>query len=57
MKEKIENPIKTTPFMLEVVEQAEGKVTYILRSPQSGQILCLADSSDELCQFLDSLTL
>lgn len=51
-----ENPIKTTPFLLEVVEQPEGKVTYILRSPQGGQILCLAESAAELTQFLVGLT-
>lgn len=55
MKEK-ENAIKTTPLLLELIEQGENKVIYILRSPQSGQVLCIADSADELCQFLDSLT-
>lgn len=54
MKEK-ENAIKTTPLLLEVVEQGEGKVTFIVRTTQ-GQVLCLAESPDELCQFLDSLT-
>ena len=52
--EKNESHIKTTPFLLEVVEQGENKVTYILRSPNSGQVLCLAESADELCSFLST---
>ena len=53
MSEEKKTSIKTYPFLLELVEQAEGKVTYILRNPQSGMVVCLADSADELCQFLD----
>ena len=54
--EKIESHIKTTPFILEIVEQGENKVTFILRNAMNNQVLCLADSADELCSFLTSLT-
>ena len=54
--EKNESHIKTTPFILEVVEQGENKVTFILRNPMNNQVLCLADSADELCSFLTSFT-
>lgn len=54
--EKIESHIKTTPLILEIVEQGENKVTFILRNAMNNQVLCLADSADELCTFLISFT-
>lgn len=51
-----ESHIKTTPFILEVVEQGENKVTFILRNPMNNQVVCLADTPDELCSFLTTFT-
>lgn len=47
---------KTIPLLLEAVEQPDGKVTFIIRSPQTAQVIALCQSSDEVARFLDELT-
>lgn len=51
-----EKEIKTIPLLLEVIQRGESKTNFIVRDPKTGQVLLLADSSDEVCQFLDGLS-
>lgn len=48
--------LKTIPLLLEVVEQPEGKVTYIIRQAQNGAVAAICQSPDEVAKFLVGLT-
>ena len=54
-KNIMKKKIVTKAFLLEFVEQPDGTVTYIVRLPQTGQVVALCNDSADVAKFLDEL--